>query len=132
MRARWYTFVNDLKADLDLPGIYEWRIPDVGLYVVQASKLRSRLADYENNILRMLEGMPYHGDPKRDYRPIHYELLRAHNQGVSVIAAVLENCHARVCHQRKQYWIARRKQEELVGGPRLLNQFESPTVPTRV
>lgn len=121
LRPDWYVPEIEATIDLDQPGIYEWRIEDVGVYVGKALRLRSRLRAYPNNVRRLLQGLHWHGDPTRDYRPIHHALRDAHEAGTIVVVRVLEVCAPEVRNEREQYWIKLRQQEAATGGPRVLN-----------
>jgi hypothetical protein len=120
LRQGWYSRVD---ADFDpcLPGVYEWRIPGVGLYVGKAKALHKRINEYPNNIRRMLDGLSWHGDPTKNYRLIHHELRKAYEEGRLVSVVVLENCESSKRAERERWWIQKRREEALAGGPRVLN-----------
>lgn len=119
----WFEVFCADGLSLDLPGIYEWRVETIGVYVGKAKRLKSRIRAYPNNVRRMTLGQPWHGNPERDYRPIHYALLRAYSENLPVSAVVLENCEAELRASRERHWIALRLEEERHGGPKLLNSI---------
>jgi len=121
LRPDWYAREIEATIDLDLPGIYEWRIEGVGVYVGKALRLKSRLRAYPNNVRRMLQGLHWHGDTTRDYRPIHHALREAHDCQAVVVVRVLEVCLPETRNEREQYWIRLRRQEAAAGGPKVLN-----------
>jgi len=121
LRSDWYVREIEQTLDLEQPGIYEWRIEGVGVYVGKALRLKSRLRAYPNNVRRMLQGVHWHGHATRDYRPIHHALRDAHDSQAVVIVRVLEVCSSEARNEREQYWIRLRRQEAAAGGPRLLN-----------
>lgn len=121
LREGWYRRDVDAAIDLDQPGIYEWRIEGVGVYVGKALRLKRRLSHYPNNVRRMLQGLPWHGNSARNYRPIHQALRDAHDAQTVVVVRVLEVCAAEARGDREQHWIALRRVEEALGGPRVLN-----------
>jgi hypothetical protein len=121
LRHDWYLHVKDAEIDLALSGVYEWRITGAGLYVGKAKVLRTRILAYPNNIRRMLEGQPWHGDPSKDYRPIHHELRKAYDDGRSVSVVVLETCDPSRRAERERWWIRKRQAEAFAGGPPVLN-----------
>lgn len=121
LREGWYVREIEDTIDLDLPGIYEWRIEGVGVYVGKALRLKSRLRAYPNNVRRMLLGLHWHSDPTRDYRPIHHALRGAHDTGTVVVVRVLEVCASEARNEREQYWIRLRRAEAAAGGPKVLN-----------
>ena len=116
----WYQISHE-GFDLNSAGIYEWRILGVGVYVGKAKKLRQRIKNYPNNVRRMIEGLHWHGNPKKDYRPIHYALRDAFEEGIPVSVTVLEICEPDSRAERERHWIQRRRMEALAGGLPLLN-----------
>ena len=120
-RNDFYTQNIASEFDLNAPGIYEWRIEGVGLYIGKALKLKSRIRAYPNNVRRLIAGEHWHGDPSREYRIIHKALRAAHDERVAVVVIVLENCHRDDRTMREQHWISRRLAEHRDGGLRLLN-----------
>ena len=121
LREGWYVREIENILDLDLPGIYEWRIEGVGVYAGKALRLKSRLRAYPNNVRRMLRGLPWHNNAARDYRPIHHALRDAHEAGTVVVVRVLEVCTSEARNEREQYWIKLRREEAAAGGPKVLN-----------
>lgn len=121
LRENW--FLRDIADHIDLnaAGVYEWRIDGVGVYVGKAKKLKSRLQAYPRNVRRMLEGLPWHGNPAREYRRIHHALRQAYESGATVRVAVLEVCDPKERAEREIAWIAKRQEEAAAGGPPLLN-----------
>src|SRR5687768_127846 len=121
LRPGW--FIKDVpeRLSLDAPGIYEWRIKGVGLYVGKAKKLKGRLPAYPRNVTHIISGRSWHGQPGKEVRPIHDALRLAYQQGVPVTVAVLENCEVAELNQRERFWIQLRRQEALEGGLPVLN-----------
>ncbi|MGV8839840.1 MAG: hypothetical protein ACWA6X_06000 [Bauldia sp.] len=106
---------------LDAPGIYEWRIAGTALYVGKAKRLKSRLGAYPRNVRDVLLGRSWHGQEGKAFRPVHYGLRQAHDEGAVVVVAILENCDAVALSEREHYWIKLRRGEEARGGPIVLN-----------
>ena len=121
LRETWYVRHIGPDLDLDQPGIYEWRIEGVGVYVGKALRLKKRLTAYPNNVRRILQGLHWHGDPTRDYRAIHHALRNAHEAQIPVTVTVLEICASEGRSAREQHWIKLRRSEEAAGGPKVLN-----------
>jgi len=121
LREGWYVREIEETLDLDLSGIYEWRIEGVGVYVGKAKRLKSRLRAYPNNVRRMLQGLPWRKNSSRPHRPVHSALQDAHEAQTNVVVRVLEVCLPDVLHDREQYWIRLRRQEAAAGGPKVLN-----------
>jgi hypothetical protein len=120
-RKDFYSSKCALHFDLAGPGIYEWRIEGVGVYVGKAKKLKSRIRAYPNNVRRMIAGLPWHGNPVKEYRGIHSALRDAHDKSLIVTVSILENCREDQRAEREQYWIAKRLEEASAGGLPLLN-----------
>jgi Uma2 family endonuclease len=124
LRDGWYSQLIDTRFDLLKPGVYEWRIDGVGVYIGKATLLRDRINAYPRNVRKMIEGHPWHGDEKKEYRPIQRALRKAHDEGIPVTVAVLTNCvsgtRAAECERA---WIRLRRQEAFAGGPPVLNGY---------
>jgi hypothetical protein len=116
----WFSVVSG-GFDLGLAGIYEWRISGIGIYVGKAALLTKRIRAYPNNVRRMGQNLPWHGNPNKSYRLIHHALLQARAERLPVEVHVLENCALDDRSAREHYWIQRRANEAAHGGPALLN-----------
>jgi hypothetical protein len=121
LRPDWYRRSIDATLNLDQPGIYEWRIEGVGIYIGKALRLKRRLAHYPNNVRRLIQGLPWHGNPAKDYRAIHHALRDTHEEKILVSVTVLEVCTREARSEREQYWIKLRRLEQASGGPKVLN-----------
>lgn len=121
LRPNWYRLTNEHAFDLDAAGIYEWRIEGIGLYIGKAKRLRSRIRAYPNNVRRMIEGLPWHGNPNKSYRPVHQELRSAYEANIVITLAILENCSIEDRAARERAWIKLRREEESFGGLCVLN-----------
>jgi uncharacterized protein YfaQ (DUF2300 family) len=120
LRPEWFELQHD-GFDLNSAGVYEWRVGSAALYVGKAKVLRRRLRDYPNNVRRMLQGLPWHGDVTKPYRLIHVALRSAYEQKLPVVVRVVENCDPDTRSERERHWIARRREEARQGGPPVLN-----------
>ena len=120
MKSGWFAIVLG-NFDPHMPGIYEWRIPGVGVYIGKAGTLSKRIRAYPNNVRRMLLDLPWHGNPHKQYRLIHRALKWAYAQGILVEVVILENCESGNRAERERYWINKRAHEAAKGGPPLLN-----------
>ncbi|MDB5538472.1 MAG: hypothetical protein JWQ89_199 [Devosia sp.] len=54
----WFSIVSG-GFDPSLSGIYEWRIPGIGIYVGKAATLSKRIRAYPNNERRMSLKLPW-------------------------------------------------------------------------
>jgi hypothetical protein len=91
-RNEWFSRNFPQEIDLGGPGIYAWHVDGRLVYVGKATKLRSRIREYRNNIERIRSGRPYRRGNVDGFRRIHRELARAVEAGVSVSISVLETC----------------------------------------
>lgn len=117
----WYSHEPTDGTSLDRPGIYEWRLSGIGIYVGKSVRLPARIREYPNNVRKMIAGAPYRRNKPANYRDIHHHLRQAHDTAAAVTVAILENCNSSELNQRERYWIERRRQEQAIGGPRVLN-----------
>lgn len=109
MMSEWGTLVfeRDIRAeiDLELPGIYEWRIAGSGSYVGKSRKLKRRLREYPNNLRKLGLGLPYRAGKPELFRLVHREMLLAHSEGRKVVFTVIENCPLDQLTERERFWI---------------------------
>jgi hypothetical protein len=102
-------FVRDIADHVDLagPGIYAWRVGGVVVYVGKASKLRSRLREYRNNVRKIADGRPYRRGKPEDFRRVHRALAEARASGRPAVFTVIESCLPG-CDllARERYWIS--------------------------
>lgn len=121
LRDRWWTLIVPAEIDPNLPGIYEWRIGDRGIYIGKSKRVPRRIREYPNNVRKLITGLPYRKGKPTSYREVHHELRLAHDQYLAVTVTVLENCEIEQLNAREQCWIAVRRGEAERGGPRVLN-----------
>jgi hypothetical protein len=120
-RSDWWTRDVPEHIDLNLPCIYEWRLSDESLYVGKAALPKRRLREYPNNVRKLIAGEAYRKGKPTSYRAVHHELRSAHDRVLTVTFTVLENCDNGDLNERERYWIAKRRAEAAIGGPRVLN-----------
>jgi hypothetical protein len=106
----WLRFEREIEhtINLDLPGIYEWRIEGVGSYIGKSRHLRRRLREYPNNIRKLQLGLPYRKHKPTEFRLVHHELHRAHVEGRRIVLSVIENCASDTLADRERHWITLR------------------------
>lgn len=121
VRDQWWTLSFPSEIYPDQPGIYEWRIGDQGPYIGKSKRLRKRIREYPNNVRKLIYGLPYRKGKPTAYREVHHELRLAHDQFLTVTVTVLENCEHSQLDVREQHWIAVRKAQAELGGPRVFN-----------
>lgn len=112
-------------ADPQVPGIYEWQIPEVGCYVGQYSTRSRPLKQYLRNVQRLLTGRPYRPKKPNGFRLIHRELAFALLSGTIVNLFYLENHREKhVRNRRERELFDLRRSKHLAGGPKVLNQCQ--------
>lgn len=89
--AQWYTLVVNEGVDISLPGIYEWRIERVGVYIGKYRRITRPTREYGLNVIRILNNRPYRKSKPTGFRPIHLALARAVTEGIPVVLTILEN-----------------------------------------
>ena len=129
LRPDWYRPGDYSDADMDMAGVYQWSLQGVWVYVGRAKVLRKRFCDYPRNIAAMIEGRPWHGNPAKDYRAIHFALRKAYDSGIPVDFSVLETCQPETRFERKRYWLAKRRGEAQTGGAAVINSDRAALAP---
>ena len=82
------------KVNPEKSCIYIFFIEDKGCYVGKSdgrnpkSRWQKR---YSKNVQDMIEGKSWHGDPKKDFRPVHYALFQAVKKKLKVALIISEN-----------------------------------------
>ena len=118
----WYEYVRADSAVDEQPGIYEWRIEGVGLYIGKYSFIKRPKEEYTRNVNRILNNCPYRPKNRDGFRRIHRELAAAHPKGIKMTLTILENeTDPKARNRRERGWIAQRRTEEKAGGLAVLN-----------
>jgi hypothetical protein len=117
----WFTQNIPDDINLDAPGIYEWRIEGVGVYVGKSKRLRSRLKEYPNNVRKIVEGRPYRKNNHDGFRVVHHKLREGRDCKLTITFTVLQNCNVGEINKREQFWIKSRRDEQQAGGLTVLN-----------
>lgn len=121
LRDGWWTLIIPPGINLAEPGIYEWRLDGIGIYVGKSCRLPRRIQEYPNNVRKLISGAPYRRNQPTGYRIVHHQLKQAYDSKIGVIVTVLENCARSELNERERYWIELRKSEAETGGPAVLN-----------
>lgn len=121
IRADWWSVETPKGHCLDRPGIYEWRIGERFVYIGKSKALARRIREYPNNVRKLIAEQAYRKANPNAYRPVHIELRLAHDALTPVVVAILENCEVSALSERERHWIAWRKNEDLLGGRKVLN-----------
>ena len=118
----WYERkVND-GVDLKQPGLYEWRIESVGVYIGQYTRGRRPNREYALNVARLAACQPYRKAKPDGFRHIHRALADAVNRGLPITRTLLENQTSKeLRNAREQVLIAERRIEATKGGLPVLN-----------
>jgi len=125
------------ELDPDEPGIYEWRIEGVGVYVGQYTRRRRPQRAYGVSVENCLNGRTYRRGKPFGFRVIHLALARAVarrelGEEVRITLAILENVSDKlVRNRRERELIEQRHRESGQDGPPILNSGpKSPLPPT--
>ena len=118
LKENWFSIAAPPE---NCPGIYEWKIEGVGVYVGQATRLASRMRAYRNNVRKIINKLPWRKGSKREFRLVHHALRDAHDAGTPVMFSVLEICPAQLLNEREPHWIDVRRAEEPKTGLKVLN-----------
>ena len=118
----WFTEVVAAGVNPDWPGIYEWRIEGVGVYIGQYGRVRRPRREYARNVERLLAREPYRkGDPE-GFRKVHRKLAEARDKDRAITLTFLENHEAKSDRNRREReLIEERRQAAKAGGLPLLN-----------
>ena len=118
----WFTEVVATGVNPDRPGIYEWRIEGVGVYIGQYGRARRPRREYARNVERLLARAPYRkGDPE-GFREVHQALAKARAEGRTITLTFVENQEVKSDRNRREReLIEERRQAARAGGLAVLN-----------
>ncbi len=91
-----------------MPGIYQWEIEGVGIYIGKYSRVSGPRWAYGSNVLRLLREQPYQPSDPGGFRLIHERLAEAVLDERPVTLTFLENCKVESLLEREAWWIAQR------------------------
>ena len=103
----WYRLSISEGVNLDLPGIYEWRIEGAGSYIGRYTYSSRPFGDYARHVRDQFAGGIYKPKQPDGWRRIHRELYAALLDGRVIELIFVENCalgdlNARETFHRKQ------------------------------
>lgn len=87
----WCKVVVPVGVDPQLPGIYQWSVEGVGVYVGKYKYPSRPLVEYERNLMKIMEGRPYKALKPEGFRPIHLALYEAIQSGKLITLTIIEN-----------------------------------------
>lgn len=99
--TNWYRYVVAEGAREDAPGIYEWRIEGIGIYIGKFKRIRRPTREYGLNVQRILRCQPYRKGKPTQFRRIHRALEQAYRAGMPITLSILENPPAEEINQRR-------------------------------
>ena len=73
----WFTYVLPSGVREDRPGIYEWRIEGVGVYIGKYTRISRPKKQYTRNVSNLANRLPYRPRNPNGFRRIHKELERS-------------------------------------------------------
>jgi hypothetical protein len=106
--AMWFKFVKLDGVSLQKPGLYEWSIEGIGVYIGKYSRSRRPLKEYGRNVQKLIEGRPYRHSNPDGFRRIHRALEEARRRGNRITLTILENVTPSELHRREQELIRER------------------------
>jgi hypothetical protein len=59
LAADWHVEIHVAGVDQNRPGVYEWRIEGVGVYIGQYTRTSRPRREYGKNVSNILNGRPY-------------------------------------------------------------------------
>jgi hypothetical protein len=90
--TNWRRLVVTDGVDLTKPGLYEWRIEGVGVYIGKYTDISRPTRAYDKHVENLLNGkMKYRPSNPTGYRRIHHALIKAHLEGRQVTLTIIEN-----------------------------------------
>lgn len=120
--VEWYTETTAANVDCSLPGIYEWRIEEIGVYIGQYTSVTRPRRAYEVSVSRIQNGKPYRKGNPTGFRQIHRALEKAVQDGRRITLTIVENQIDKIeRNRRERELIAERRRESLQGGLPVLN-----------
>lgn len=104
----WFTYIVPSDVDVDLPGIYEWHIEDVGIYIGRYSYITRPIQEYTKNVRNLLNEQPYRPANPFGFRHIHLKLAEAVRMNRKITLTILENVDVHRLHARERELIKER------------------------
>ena len=118
----WYCEKKVVGVDPALPGIYEWRIEGVGVYIGQYTRASRPRRQYGANVANILNDRPYRPGKVDRFRGVHRRLAEAVRSGQRVTLCLLENVIDKPARNRREReLIDERRREAEQGGVAVLN-----------
>jgi hypothetical protein len=126
LSSDWCTELSLGGADPSKPGLYEWRIEGLGVYIGQFTRRSRHRREYRLNVLRLLNGSPYRKTNPDGLRSIHHALATAVSEGKRITLTILENqADKSERNHREQELIRIRRRDAECGGLPVLNSDQS-------
>ena len=94
------------KVDLDRPGIYAWKLENIGVYIGKYTRKSRPLREYDKNVRRLLNSQPYRPKKPDGFRRVHHALAKAVQEKTKIELHILENCTPDQHNNREQHLIA--------------------------
>jgi len=87
----WFREESVDGVDDSKPGLFEWCVDGVCIYIGQYTDAEGPRRDYEMNLARMWDGRPYRKQKPDAFRQIHHDLAKAIHDGREITFRILEN-----------------------------------------
>jgi hypothetical protein len=125
---KWYDEKMLAGIDHAQPGIYEWRIDGIGVYIGQYTNVTRPRRAYGVSVANRLAGRPYRKGNPSGFRAIHIALAKAvccnriEPGKIGITLTILENqIDKESRNRRERALIAERRREAQKGGLPVLN-----------
>jgi len=99
----WRSIIFADGADLNSPGIYEWKVDGVSVYVGKFTKGYRPRREYCRNVFKLCNGLPYRPGNLDGFRWIHRRLAHAYRAGSTIEVVILENCPTSQHRERENF-----------------------------
>lgn len=118
----WFEELLVEGVDPSQPGIYEWRIEGVGVYIGQYTSASRPRREYSRNLANIFAERPYRKGKPDKFRTVHKELAQAVREGRHITLSLIENVADKANRNiRERELIALRLKEAAQGGLPVLN-----------
>ncbi len=84
--------------NLDLPGVYEFRVDGIGVYIGECTSFSRPRQQYWRKVRKVLLGLPH----RKKLRDVHKLLARGIAEGAVITLTLVENVHEKPERKRRE------------------------------
>jgi hypothetical protein len=121
LHPEWYSEIRAKDVDDSKPGLYEWCIEGVGVYIGKYKHATRPRREYALNVCRLGNGLSYRKNKPKGFRRIHHELYSAIGKARITLTFLKNQSDEHIRTRREQELIAERKKAAENGGLPVLN-----------